>query len=109
MLAFGTAAHMEQNPQTMLNELQGKNTKRFPIEAATVWTYILEKPSVLRQALGGQCFGDVVEGEQRSVLLQAILALHWLQQNGNELWPLPGAIQASHLGDEHCNLGGYLL
>lgn len=76
MPVFSIAAHMGQNPQTMLNELKGKNTKRLPIEAATVWTYILEKPPVLCQALGRQCFGDVVEGEQRSVLLQAILALH---------------------------------
>lgn len=28
MPAVGIAAHMGQNPQTMLNELQGKNTKK---------------------------------------------------------------------------------
>lgn len=82
--------------------------KKISHRSATVWTYILEKPSVLRQALGCQCFCDVVEGKQRSVLLQAILTLHWLEQNGNELRPLPWAIQAGHLRYQHCNLGCYL-
>lgn len=50
----------------------------------------------------------MVEGKQCSVLLQAIVTLHRLQQDGNKLRPLPGAIQTSHLGYQHGNLGRYL-
>lgn len=39
-------------------------------------TYILKKSSVLRQSFGRKGFCDMVEGEQGSVLLQAILTLH---------------------------------
>lgn len=85
--------------------LKDFSKERFSHKSTTVWTYILEEPSVLRQALGRQRFSDMVEGEQRSVLLQAILTLDWLQQNGNELRPLLGAIQARHLRYQHCNLG----
>lgn len=63
------------------NYYQMKNAKRFrkrkiSHKSTTVWTYILEKPSVLRQALGCQRFCDMVEGKQCSVLLQAILTLY---------------------------------
>lgn len=43
------------------------------------------------------------------MLLQAILTLHRLEQNGDELWPLPGAVQTGHLGYQYCDLGCYLL
>ena len=72
-------------------------------------THILEKPPVLRQTFGREGFGDVIKGEQRSVLLQAVLTLDGLEQNGDELWPLPGAVQTGHLGYQYCNLGRYLL
>lgn len=85
--------------------LKDFSKERFSHKSTTVWTYVLEEPSVLRQALGCQRFCDMVEGEQRSVLLQAILTLHRLQQNGNELRPLLWAIQAGHLRYQHCNLG----
>lgn len=85
--------------------LKDFSKERFSHKSTPVWTYILEKPPVLRQALGCQRFCDMVEGEQCSVLLQAILTLDWLQQNGNELRPLLWAIQAGHLRYQHCNLG----
>lgn len=43
------------------------------------------------------------------MLLQAIVTLDWLQQDGNQLGPLPGAIQSGHLGDQHSDLRRYLL
>lgn len=51
----------------------------------------------------------MIEGQKRSVLLKTILTLHRLEQNGNELRPLPGAVQTSNLGYQYCNLGCYLL
>jgi len=51
----------------------------------------------------------MIERQQCSVLLQAILTLHGLQQNWNELRPLPGAVQTGHLGYKYCDLGCYLL
>lgn len=53
-----------------------KSSRNISHRSTTVWTYILEKPSILCQALGCQRFCDVVEGKQRSVLLQAILTLY---------------------------------
>ena len=71
-------------------------------------THVLEEPPVYGEALGGQGLGDVVEGEQRAVLLQAVLPLHRLQQDGDELGPLAWAVQPRHLGNQHRNLGGDL-
>lgn len=72
------------------------------------WAHILKEPSVLSQTFGREGFGDMMEGEQRPVLPQAVLTLHRLQENGDELWPLPGAVQTGHLGYQYCDLGGYL-
>lgn len=43
------------------------------------------------------------------MLLQAVVTLDRLQQDGNQLGPLPGAIQSGHLGDQHSDLRRYLL
>lgn len=78
----GTAQNGKETLQNTLNEpkpyqMNAKSfSKKISHRSTTVWTYILEKPSVLCQALGCQCFCDVVEGKQCSVLLQAILTLY---------------------------------
>ncbi len=50
----------------------------------------------------------MVEGEQGSVLLKAVLNFHRLQQNRDQLGPLPRTVQACHFSNQHCYLCGDL-
>lgn len=71
-------------------------------------THILEESPIGGEAFGGQSLCDVVERKQGSMLLKTVLDLHGLQQNRDQLGPLPRTVQTCHFSDEHCYLGGNL-